>query len=162
MSWADGSQVREEGRRTVYVVYDGIGYGLPGPEAQAAGGWDPRDVQVVQDGALHSLPTSPPDGTVLREKFSGGAYRIYSGYRLRMLGPAADSMHEHRGLELPDPVIAAIPDAGTYRRPVTTGIGRWVLGLRAFAIRQQPTLRELFWAVAGAAFGLGLAAILGD
>ncbi len=75
----DGAVVREENRAPVYVVFGGAKFWVPTPEilTRLYGGWG--SVVLVADGALAAVPTTPQDGTVLREEHHPEVWLFASG-----------------------------------------------------------------------------------
>lgn len=89
----DGCVVREAAEATVYLVQGGAKFGFPSWETFVAMGQTERDIQVLPDGVVGSLPDVPVDGTHLQEFGGDIVYVVYGGAKFVVDAgdaPAAD------------------------------------------------------------------------
>jgi microsomal dipeptidase-like Zn-dependent dipeptidase len=80
----DGHLLRDE-NGTIYVIYGGAKFGVPDPPTLTrlfpGRGWG-----QLWNGALDGLPTTPVDGTLLRDE-NGAIYVIYGGAKFHVPDP---------------------------------------------------------------------------
>lgn len=121
----DRTVLREEGAMSVWIVYSGVRYGFPSPEALTYAEISLSDVKIVPPGSLIFVPKVPPDGTYVQEWKTGRLYLIRRHRRLLM---TEDELFE-RGDDPKDVVVVpwgtldGIRYAGRYRQ--------WKAGLLA-------------------------------
>lgn len=75
----DGCLVREAMQPQIYYVAAGAKFLIPDLDAFNAMGLNQRDVQILPQGEVASLPDVPPDGTLLQEFGGSTVYVIYGG-----------------------------------------------------------------------------------
>lgn len=115
----DKTLLQEKGAMTVWIVYSGVRYGFPSPEALTYAEKSFSDVTTVPAGSLIFVPKVPPDGTYVQEWRTG---RLYLISRSRLLEITEDELTE-RGHD-PDEDVTGVPwgtlggirYAGRYRK----------------------------------------------
>jgi hypothetical protein len=107
----DGSVLREQSTAPVYVIFGGAKFQIPNPTvlAQLYGGWG--NVVVVPDQSLDAVPTTPRDGTVLREADHAEVWLIEAGQRQHIT--STDVLNRYGGWA----VVRVVPDDATLNFP---------------------------------------------
>jgi hypothetical protein len=84
---SDGGVYREKSSAPVFVIYGGAKFFIPNPEVlqRLYGGWGA--VVVVDDNVLNDIPTTPRDGTILKEENDPVVWRIENGIRRHITTP---------------------------------------------------------------------------
>jgi hypothetical protein len=108
---ADGDLLREQSSAPVYVIVGGAKFYIPNTDVLQSlyGGWG--HVVVVPDGSLSAVPTTPQDGTLLREASSPDVWMIRSGQRCHVVSPEVLSRYggQTNVRLIPDGAAAGIP-----------------------------------------------------
>lgn len=107
----DGSVLREQSSAPVYVIFGGAKFHIPDPTvlAQLYGGWG--SVVVVPDHSLDAVPTTPRDGTVLREADHAEVWLIEAGQKQHIT--STDVLNRYGGWA----VVHVVPDGATANFP---------------------------------------------
>jgi hypothetical protein len=112
---ADGTVLEEHGSSSVWVVYRGAKFSLPGLASLGVLGLAPSGLRTVPAGSLTALPDVPDDHTLLREASQPATYVIKSGQRCLVSNAQAMdclSLVWANVRVVPDGVVAALPDGG--------------------------------------------------
>ncbi|TMB99789.1 MAG: hypothetical protein E6J42_02365 [Chloroflexi bacterium] len=84
---ADGCLLQEASSPTVYVISAGAKFAVPNADTAAALGLNLGYVNFVPDGALGSIASIPPDGTLFHELGSDQVYVMAGGARFPIFSP---------------------------------------------------------------------------
>ncbi|MFT3971353.1 MAG: hypothetical protein QM695_14010 [Micropruina sp.] len=108
---ADGSVLREKDNAPVYVIFGGAKFWIPdaGALSRLYGGWGA--VQIVPDGALANVPTTPRDQTLLREEDHPEVWLMQDGAKRHVVSP--DVLNKHGGWGQ----VHVVPDNSTATFP---------------------------------------------
>jgi hypothetical protein len=85
----DGTLLREWNRPEVFVVYGGARFWIPDPATLLALGFDWNRVQIIPPNSIGKVPTTPFDGTLLKEQHDQKIYLVDGGKRRWVTSPAA-------------------------------------------------------------------------
>ena len=120
---ADGTLLKELGLDTIYVVYAGAQFGVPGPGAFDSIGLDWGAVRYVPPGGMAQIATRPADYNRFRELNGAGQFIIVKGQKLALDAVLLDSLLKAgRGAQmytLWDGALDAFPDVILLRGDAT-------------------------------------------
>jgi hypothetical protein len=133
----DGALLREESG-AIYVIAGGARFHVPDP-ATLTRLFDATKVRQLWDGALNEIPTTPRDGTLLREE-SGAVYVVAGGAKFRVTGGFVTGF-EQLWNGAPD-FLPDIPRDGTLLRE-ESGPVHFILGGKRFHVRTPADLAAL-------------------
>jgi hypothetical protein len=96
----------------VVVIFGGAKFWIPSPDIlnRLYGGWG--KVIIVPDGSLNPVPTTPRDGTILREENHAEVWLFESGKKRHITSP--DVLSRYGGWA----VVHIVPDAATADFPM--------------------------------------------
>lgn len=108
---SDGSVLREQNSAPVDVIFGGAKFWIPSGQVlnDLYGGWS--KVVVVPDGSLEPVPTTPRDGTILREENSPEVWLIEGGDKRHIVSP--DVLNRYGGWGS----VRVVPDSATANFP---------------------------------------------
>lgn len=108
----DGAVLREQNSAPVVVIFGGAKFWIPSPDIlnRLYGGWG--KVIIVPDGSLNPVPTTPRDGTILREENHAEVWLFESGKKRHITSP--DVLSRYGGWA----VVHIVPDAATADFPM--------------------------------------------
>lgn len=86
LNLVEGCVVRDASSGTVYIMRGGARFGFPSWESFVAMGFSGRDIQVLPNGVVPSIPIVPVDGTTIREFGSEASYIVLAGARFAVGG----------------------------------------------------------------------------
>lgn len=108
----DGSLVKAVDQPQVYVIYGGAKFWIPDPATFSAMGFNWGAIQTLPDAVVAAIPTTPVDGTLLKERSSAPVYVMRGGAKCHILHP--DGVVAAGGWEkvrlVPDGALAKIPN----------------------------------------------------
>jgi hypothetical protein len=110
----DGSIIGDVGSDTVWAMAGGAKINVGTQSDLAAAGYANATVSLVPTDLLNSLPTTPRDGTLLRDASTGAVYQITGGSKTPSGATAG-------GVTVPTGYLADIPDAASASAPAVLG-----------------------------------------
>jgi hypothetical protein len=82
----NGCLLRENSSPDIWVIYEGVRYLVTTSDAFNYMAYNWFAVQSVPDGFLSSVPTIPPDGTILQDAASSALYLVTGGAKVQVDG----------------------------------------------------------------------------